>query len=185
MDYKEQAKKAMEMLAEDERTIFLGQTAGYPGSPMYASLENINMEKKLELPVAEDMQMGMSIGLSLEGFIPVSIYPRIDFLIVAMNQLINHLDKVEEMSNKEFKPKVIIRTQIGNVKPLYPGIQHCSDYTDALKVICKNINVVKIEKVEDVIVEYKKALESDKSTILIEIATGGTKAQIEKYVKLK
>lgn len=172
MDYKEQTKKSMEMLAKNERTIFLGQTVCYPGSQMYASFENVPLEKRLELPVAEDMQMGMSIGLSLEGLIPVSIYPRIDFLILAMNQLINHLDKVEEMSVGEFRPKVIIRTQIGNTKPLYPGIQHCSNYTNALKVLCKNIDVLKIEKAEDVILEYKKALESHKSTILIEVPTG-------------
>ncbi len=185
MDYKEECKKAMEMLAEDERVMFLGQTVGFPGSPMYMSFENVSTEKKLELPVAEEMQMGMSTGLSLEGVIPVSIYPRIDFLLLAINQLINHLDKIEEMSNGEFKPKVIIRTQIGNTQPLYPGAQHCGDYTDALKVLCKNINVVKIETAEDVLPEYKKALDSDKSTILVEVATGGTKAQIEQYSKLK
>lgn len=172
MDYKEQTKKAMEILARDERVMFLGQTVCYPGSPMYGSLENIPLERRLELPVVEDMQMGMSIGLSLEGLIPVSIYPRIDFLILAINQLINHLDKIEEISAGEFKPKVIIRTQIGNTKPLHPGIQHCSDYTNALKVLCKNIDVVKIKRAEDVIPEYKKALKSHKSTILIEVATG-------------
>lgn len=185
MDYKKQTRKAMEMLAEDERVVFLGQTVCYPGSPMYTSFENISLERRIELPVAEDMQMGMSIGLSLEGLIPVSVYPRIDFLILATNQLINHLDKVEEMSHGEFKPKVIIRTQIGNTKPLYPGIQHCSDYTDALKVLCKNIDVVKIKTAEDVLPEYKRALQSERSSILVEIATGGTKAQIEKYGKLK
>jgi len=185
MDYKEQTKKAMEMLAEDKRTIFLGQTVLYPGSPMYKSFEDISLEKKIELPVAEDMQMGMSIGLSLEGFIPVSVYPRIDFLICATNQLINHLDKVEEMSHGKFKPKVIIRTQIGNKGPLYPGIQHCSDYSKALEVICKNIDVIKINRAEEVFPEYQKALEKNKSTILIEIPTGGTKAEIEAYSKLK
>ena len=162
----------MEMLAEDKDVLFLGQTTCFPGSPMYASLKDIPGKKKIELPVAEDMQMGMSIGLSLEGFVPVSIYPRIDFLILALNQLVNHLDKIEGMSGGEFSPKVIIRTQIGNTKPLYPGAQHCGDYTKALKILCKNIDVVKIEKAEDLMQEYKKALKSKRSTILIEIATG-------------
>ena len=184
MDYKEQTKKAMETLGKDERTIFLGQTVLYPGSPMHMSLENVPLEKKVEIPVAENMQMGMSIGLSLKGYIPVSIYPRIDFLICGMDQLVNHLDKVEEMSLGEYKPKVIIRTQIGNKEPLFPGIQHCSDYTDALKVICKNTDVVKIKTAEEVLPAYKRALESNRSTILVEVATGGTKAQIEKYAEL-
>ena len=102
----------------------------------------IDNSKKIELPLIEDTQMGMSIGLSLEGYIPISIYPRIDFLIIAMNQLVNHLEKIEEMSCGQFKPKVIIRTAIGSTKPLYPGLQHCSDYSDALKCILKNVNVI-------------------------------------------
>ncbi len=185
MDYKKQTKKAMEILAEDKRTIFMGQTVLYPGSPMHMSLENVPLEKKIEMPVAEDMQMGISIGLSLKGYIPISIYPRIDFLICGMNQLVNHLDKIKEMSHGEYNPKVIMRTQIGNTKPLYPGIQHCSDYTNALEIICKNIEVIKIRKAEDVIPVYKNALYNDKSTILVEVPTGGTKAQIEKYAELK
>lgn len=181
LDYKEQTRKAMKMLARNKKVIFLGQTVEYPGSPMFASLEGL--PRRIEMPVAEDMQMGISIGLALEGFIPVSIYPRIDFLIVAVNQLVNHLDKIEEMSCGQFKPIVIIRTQIGNAKPLYPGIQHCSDYTKALKAMCKNVDVVKIKKAEDVVPYYKEALK--RSTILVEVPTGGTKAQIEKYSKLK
>ena len=35
--------------------------------------------------------MGISTGLTGNGYIPVSCYPRFDFLILAMNQLINHL----------------------------------------------------------------------------------------------
>ena len=38
--------------------------------------------------------MGMAIGLSLSGFIPVCCYPRFDFFILALNQAVNHLDKI-------------------------------------------------------------------------------------------
>ena len=173
MEYLEETKKAMEILGKNEKTIFLGQTCRYTGSPMFASLENVDVSKRIELPIIEDTQMGMGIGLALEGFIPISIFPRIDFLICTVNQLINHLDKIETMSKGEFKPKVIIRTQIGNTKPLYPGIQHCSDYTDALKVMCKNIDVIKLIEAEQIIPAYLKALESERSTILIEVGQGG------------
>lgn len=170
MNYKEETKKAMQLLAENKKTIFLGQTVEYKGSAMFGSLDSVPSEKKIELPIIEDTQMGMSIGLALEGFIPVSIFPRMDFLICAMNQLVNHLDKIPEMSNKQFSPKVIIRTMIGGTKPLYPGCQHCSDYTDALKLFLKNIDVIKLEKPEDIVPAYKKALESPNSTLLIEVA---------------
>jgi len=172
--YLDATKKAMNMLAK-ENTIFIGQTVEYEGSAMYRSLIDIPKNKKIELPVAEDMQMGMSIGLSLEGFIPVSIFPRMDFLICAMNQLVNHLDKVEKMSNGEFKPGVIIRTQIGNTKPLYPGPQHCGNYYDGINRLCKKIMVAKLMDTREVEMYYQVAYErakQGKSSILIEMPQG-------------
>ena len=77
MSYKEEVKKAMKMLGEEPKTIFIGQTAEYSGSVMFESLKDIPGEKKIELPIMEDTQLGMSIGLSLEGFTPISIFPRI------------------------------------------------------------------------------------------------------------
>ena len=173
--YQENLIKAMDILALDIKTIFLGQTIKYGGSPMYNSLKHISDENKIELPVFEDTQMGMSIGLTLEGFIPISIFPRIDFLICATNQLINHLDKVEEMSHGEFRPGVIIRTQIGNKYPLYPGAQHCQDYTKGLKAMCKHIEVIKIKNEKEVYSSYIYALKRakmGKSTLLVEVPTG-------------
>lgn len=169
-DYEEEIAKAMKMLGEHEKTVFIGQTVGCKGSAIFGTLKHIPMEKRIELPVIEDVQMGMSIGLALEGFIPVSIYPRMDFLILATNQLVNHLDKMEQMSCGQFKPKVIIRTAIGSIKPLFPGPQHNQDHTAALKLLLTNVNVVKLGRKQDIIPEYKKALESDKSTILIEVS---------------
>jgi len=170
MTYKNEVINAMELLAKNEKVLFIGQTVACSGSAVYESLEKVPESKRIELPVMEDAQMGIAIGLSLEGFIPVSVYPRMDFLILAMNQLVNHLDKLEEMSNQGFRPKVIIRTIIGSTKPLYPGIQHCSDYTGAFKVLLKNVEVIKLINSKDIAPTYKKALESDKSTLLIEVS---------------
>ena len=172
MTYKDELTKAMELLAKNKRVIFIGQNIVYPGSIMSSSLNGIPNSKKIELPLIEDAQMGMSIGLALEGYIPVSIYPRMDFLIIATNQLVNHLDKIEEMSCGRFKPKVIIRTAIGSTKPLYPGLQHCSDYTDGFRHMLKTIEVIKLTRSKDIIPAYTHALKrkDEKSTLLIEVA---------------
>src|SRR3989344_2336783 len=167
MAYKDELTKAMELLSENEKTIFLGQSVACSGNAIYKTLEKVPVTKRIELPIIEDTQMGMSIGLSFEGFIPISIFPRMDFLILATNQLVNHLDKIKEMSNNHFNPKVIIRTSIGATRPLYPGVQHCSDYTEALKLILKNVKVIKLENSRDIMPEYKKALESNSPTLLI------------------
>lgn len=167
MTYKEEIIKAMKYLSENEKVIFLGQGVNYGGC-IYNTLSDIPEDKKIELPIMEEVQMGISIGLSMQGYIPVTIYPRMDFLILAMNQLINHLDKIEEMSKGEFKPKVIIRTIIGAKHPLNPGVQHCQNHTDLFKCCLKNVNVVKLEHAEDVVKAYTDALDSDKSTLIIE-----------------
>ena len=168
-EYAKEMKKAMFNLGEDKNTIFLGQTVGYKGSPIYGSLENVPMDKRIELPVMEETQMGISIGLALAGYTPISIYPRFDFLTLATNQLVNHLDKAHKLSNGEFNPKVIVRTAIGAKKPLYPGPQHCQDHTEAYRLMLPNMEVVKLEKHTDIVSEYKKALERNKSTLLIEV----------------
>lgn len=170
LTYRGELIKAMQLLAENKRVIFIGQNVLYSGGTVYETLENIPEDRKIELPVLEDTQMGMSIGLSLEGSIPVSIFPRMDFFIIATNQLVNHLDKIAEMSCGRFKPKVIIRTTIGATKPLHPGAQHCQDHTIALQHLLMNIDVVKLVNAKDIVPAYKQALESDKSTILIELA---------------
>ena len=170
MNYKEECIKAMDLLAEDDRVIFLGQNICYEGSPAYETMVNIPDRKKLEMPVAEDMQMGISIGLSLEGYIPVSIYPRIDFLLLAINQLVNHLDKIKEMSVGRFSPKIIIRTMIGATKPLDPGIQHCGNYTKGLKALLHNVTVIELDRTGFIVPIYKRCLTSPGSKILIEYA---------------
>ena len=169
-NYRDELTRAMTLLAQDERTIFLGQSVGYPGNARFDTLEGVPMEKRIELPVAEEMQMGMSIGLSLQGFIPVSIFPRFDFLLCAMNQLVNHLDRCEEMTNGEFKPKVIIRTCVGATYPLNPGTQHIQDYTLNMMGILNNTHVVDLYLKKDIVPTYTEALNSERSTLIVERA---------------
>ena len=123
--YASEIKRAMLWLAEQHNTLFLGQSVAYPGNVIYKNLAEVPAEKKLELPVFEETQMGMSIGLAMEGFVPVSVFPRFNFLLCAASQLINHLDKIPHMTDGELTPKVIIKTMVGSIKPLHPGIQHC------------------------------------------------------------
>ena len=168
MSYFDELTKSMTWLGEQKDTIFLGQSVEYPGNALYRSLEGVPMEKRVEMPVAEDMQMGIAIGLSLQGYVPICIFPRFDFLLCAVNQLVNHLDKIEEYSNGAWKPKVIIRTCVGSTKPLYPGVQHCGGYTVAFRKLLHNILVINNITI---MAEYMWAYEENhNSTILVEEA---------------
>lgn len=165
-----EVNKAMRMLAEDKRTIFLGQSVCYDGAAIYGSLDGVPQEKRLEMPVLEDFQLGFSIGLSLIGKIPVCIYPRLDFLMLGMNQLVNHLDRFREMG--DFNPKVIVRARVGQKTPLDAGPQHTGSYAEALRLMLRNIKVVELNHAEFVMTAYWRALESSSSTLVIENPNG-------------
>ena len=170
MKYFEELKKSMNYLAKDSRTIFLGQAVRVPGTAMSNTLKEVDQKKLFELPVAEEMQLGITNGFALHGQIPVSIFPRWNFVMLAMNQLINHLDKIKFMSNNRYKTKVIIRTSIGSERPLHPQYQHVGDFTEAVQKMCSTIEVIRLKEPENVFPAYEKALkrEDGKSTIVVE-----------------
>ena len=76
LNYKEELEKAMLLLADKEDTFFLGQSLEYGGIAMAQTFQKISNHKKLEMPVAENLQMGISTGLALEGFVPITVFPR-------------------------------------------------------------------------------------------------------------
>ena len=170
MKYFDEMCRAMEFLARNEKTIFLGQAVACPGTAMSNTLKNVDSKKLLELPVTEEMQMGMSTGMALNGMIPVSIYPRWNFLLLAVNQVVNHLDKLPIVSNGGYQPKVIIRTGIGSERPLHPQHQHIGDFTDAFRLMCKTVEVIRLDEPEQIFPAYEKALnrEDGRSTIIVE-----------------
>ena len=171
MKYFDEIKKSMEYLAKNKDTVFLGQAVRVPGTAMFNTLRDIDKKKKIELPVAEEMQMGMSLGMALEGYLPVTIYPRWNFLLLATNQLVNHLDKISEISNNKINPQIIIRTAVGSVRPLDPQSQHRGDFSKAFKQMCNNIDIYKITKANEVFKTYKKVLKNKKRiSLVVEIA---------------
>jgi pyruvate/2-oxoglutarate/acetoin dehydrogenase E1 component len=168
MSYHDLIKKSMSILASNNRCIFLGQSIIYPGNLIFKTLDHIPNLKKIELPVFEDTQMGMSIGLALNGFLPVTTYPRFDFLLLAFNQMINHLDKFPIITEGQFVPKVIIRVLVGAKKPLDSGEQHTQNYVKQVTQMLKTIEVYDLKKKNDILRSYKKAIKSKYSSLMVE-----------------
>lgn len=166
--YGDEIIRSMKLLAKNRKTIFLGQSVLYPGNLIYKTTREINDKQKLELPVFEETQMGMSIGLALQGFLPVTTYPRFDFLILALNQLVNHLDKFPLITNKVFQPKVIVRVLVGAKKPLNAGEQHTQNYVKEIKKMLKTINVFDLTNTSMIYKSYKKAIISNKPSLMVE-----------------
>lgn len=165
MDFTTEVTRAMRLLAQDDRSVFIGQSVCYDGAAIYHSLDGVPMSKRLEFPVAENMQLGYCTGLSLTGKLPICIYPRMDFMLLAMDALVNHLDKLPMFG---WQPKVIIRARVGQKKPLDAGPQHTRNYTNAFRQMLTSIEVFELRYAEDVLPAYEGALRNKYSTIIVE-----------------
>lgn len=168
MSYFDELVNAMATLAKDERTIFVGQGVGCAGTTMTDTLKKVPPSKLLEFPVAEDLQMGFCIGLALQGYLPICIFPRWNFLLCAANQIVNHLDRLPIYSAGGFNPKVIIRVATPITAPFNPGPQHDDDFSYAFRTMCRTIEVVSIRSGDDVGVIYARAHHLSGSSIICE-----------------
>ena len=168
--YMDELTRSMEYLGKFDNTIFIGQSVEVAGTAMRNTLLNVDHNKLVEMPVDEDFQMGLATGMALTGLIPISIFPRWNFLLLATNQIVNHLDKLKEITQSKNPGKVIIRTGIGSVIPLHPGPQHTGDFTEAFKLMCPNLNIVRLDTTSMIFDEYQKAYERSDgiSSLLIE-----------------
>jgi len=171
LKYYAELKRSMNYLAANPATYFMGQSiTTRQGNAMRSTLVDIPKEKILEMPVMEDAQLGMSTGMALSGFIPISIYRCWNFFVLATNQLVNHLDKLKEMSRGEYQPKVIMRVGVGSERPLYQGAQHSGDFTDGYRLLLTNTEVIRLDEPDQIFPSYEKALNrtDGKSTLMIE-----------------
>jgi pyruvate/2-oxoglutarate/acetoin dehydrogenase E1 component len=170
LNYKEELERAMLWLAKQDDVLFLGQSLEYGGIAMAKTFEKISSSKKIEMPVAENLQLGICTGLALTGYTPVSVYPRWNFLLLAADQLVNHLDKLALMTEGQYKPKVIIRVAVGVTKPIDPQEQHVGDFTEGFRRILKTVKILHLDRPESIFSAYKEAYERQDgvSTILVE-----------------
>ena len=120
------------------------------------------------MPVAEEMQMGVSLGLSIAGFIPVTFYPRFNFLLLAMNQLVNHVDKLSAISHGAWPGRVIIRVGVGSIRPLHPGHQHVGDFTEAFRGLLKNTQIFRVLSPARALPAYAAALAYAGPSLIVE-----------------
>ncbi len=134
MTYKEAITQAMTALARDPATVFVGY--GLTTGRAMGTLKDVPAPMILETPVAENLMIGLATGLSLRGRKPVVFVERCDFILNALDALVNHLVKIKHMSGGEFAPAAIIRVVVGTKdKPLFTGATHTQDFGDALAVM--------------------------------------------------
>ncbi len=129
--YLDAVRQANEALAKDG-AIFIGYNTRC-GGRAYGAFKNIPDAKLLETPLAENLMLGLGMGMSLEGFRPVVFFERHEFVLNAMDALVNTLDIIETISDGEYRMPVIIKAVAGSVKPFYAGLSHSQNFADKIR----------------------------------------------------
>ena len=167
LSYKDAANQVMTELGQDG-AVFIGYNVhNSPGGNAMGTLKNVPDDQKLETPVAENLMAGLAIGMGFEGFKPVLYFERHDFILVAMDAIVNHIDKIERISHGEYTVPVIIRAVTADAGPFYSGITHSQDFTDMLRTAV-SFPVYDPITGEDLVLAFKKAQHSGRPAIIIE-----------------
>ena len=96
--------------------------------------------------------MGLAMGMSLEGYLPIVCFERTNFLLPALDAIVNHLDAMPRMA-KNFDFPVMLRVVVPSNTPLDPGLQHLGDFTDIIK---NHTNIPVIQYSRGIYREYMK-----------------------------
>jgi pyruvate dehydrogenase E1 component beta subunit len=117
MTYREALRLAMrEELERDESVFLLGEEIGvFQGSyKVTAGLyDDFGPERVMETPISEEGFVGAAIGAAMSGMRPVAEIMTLNFIVVAMDQIVNHAAKVRYMFGGKVGCPLVIRTPNG------------------------------------------------------------------------
>lgn len=114
MKYWQAINRALhEELARDEKVIVLGEDVGAPGGPFGATkglLDAFGPDRVRDTPISEAAIVGAALGASMAGYRPVVEVMFLDFVTVAMDQVVNQAAKISYMSAGNFRAPMVIRS---------------------------------------------------------------------------
>lgn len=131
------------------------------------ALSSVSEDLKIETPVAENLMVGLAIGMSFEGFRPVVYFERHDFMLVAADAIGNHVNQIEKISCGEYKVPVIIRAITSDGGLFYAGPTHSQDFTNVFKNLVSFPIYVPLTGGE-VLKSYSLALASNRPSMVVE-----------------
>lgn len=88
----------------DHKAIF-GSTKGI--------LEKFGSQRCFETPLSEDAMTGFGLGAAINGLRPIHVHIRADFLMLAMNQIVNMISSYRYMTAGQLNVPLVIRAIIG------------------------------------------------------------------------
>ena len=143
MTYREALRLALrEELARDERVFVMGEEVGvFEGAYKVTAglLDEFGPDRVRDTPISEEGFVGAGVGAAMLGERPVVEIMTLNFLLVAMDQVVNHAAKIGAMFGGEVRCPLVIRTPNGAGNQL--TAQHSQSFegwfaaTPGLKVV--------------------------------------------------
>jgi pyruvate dehydrogenase E1 component beta subunit len=143
MTYREALRLALrEELERDERVFLMGEEVGvFDGAYKVSAglLAEFGPDRVRDTPISEEGFVGAGVGAAMFGERPVVEVMTLNFLLIAMDQVINHAAKVGAMFGGEVRCPIVIRTPNGAGNQL--TAQHSQSFdgwfagTPGLKVV--------------------------------------------------
>jgi pyruvate dehydrogenase E1 component beta subunit len=143
MTYREALRLALrEELARDERVFIMGEEVGvFEGSYKVTAglMAEFGADRVRDTPISEEGFVGAGVGAAMLGERPVVEIMTLNFLLVAMDQVVNHAAKIGAMFGGEVRCPMVIRTPNGAGNQL--TAQHSQSFdgwfagTPGLKVV--------------------------------------------------
>jgi len=104
-----------QLLAGDPRVFILGQglwSPWYAGTSMHDLDKEFGRERVIDSPIAENATTGAAIGAALAGMRPIVFHPRMDFMLLAADPVINQAANWSYMFAGRVSAPVVIRSVI-------------------------------------------------------------------------
>lgn len=126
MSYIEAIREASDQeMARDKSVVVFGLDVDDPKAIQGTTLglvQKYGHERVFGTPLSEDAMTGAAIGMALAGLRPIHIHIRMDFMMLAMNQLVNIAAKSHYMYGGQVNIPLVVRSMIG--KSWGQGAQH-------------------------------------------------------------
>lgn len=106
-----------EEMTRDQSLVLLGEDIGKYGGIFTVSrglFDEFGPERVIDTPISEGAIVGAALGMALTGYRSVIEIMFVDFILVAGDQLFNHVGKARYVSGGQREVPMVVRTQQGS-----------------------------------------------------------------------
>ncbi len=156
-------------MGRDERVFCIGEDIGIPGGyggafTVTLGLEQEYRERVIDTPISEIAIFGLACGAAVMGMRPIADVQYGDFLLCAMDQIVNQIAKLRYMSGGKLTMPVVMRAPVGVTGR---GSQHAQNL-EPYFICCPGIKVVAPATAYDAMGLLKAAVRDDDPVLMFE-----------------